>query len=91
MTVGVVRSSVGSLPSRDWTHACVQPVLTRCGVTTHQARATSRLRDRGQSTAAVRIAIAVAAQLLQTRDALAAFAPAQPADNWAAKPDKVTY
>jgi hypothetical protein len=33
----VVNRMVGSLPSLVWIQACTHPVLTRCGVMTHQA------------------------------------------------------
>jgi hypothetical protein len=54
-----------------WTRAWVQPVLIRCGVMTHQARAMIRRRDSGQVTAAARTAITAAAM---NRTAIAAAA-----------------
>ena len=74
----------GSLPSLVCTQACRQPVRTRCGVMTHQARAISRCRDGGQaSPAASRTSPTAAIAMSQAAPSaypLASATVASPAD-----------
>jgi hypothetical protein len=58
---GVVYRMTGGLPSRVRTQACLQPVLTRCGVMRHQTRPISRRRDGGRASPAASQASPVAA------------------------------
>ena len=47
-----------------WIQACAQPVRTRWGVMTHQARAVIRWRDGGHDSAAAMTVIAAAAAVM---------------------------
>jgi hypothetical protein len=63
-SAGVVYRTTGSRPSLVCTQVCVQPVLTRCGVMTHQTLTISRLRDGGQTRPAVSSASPVPAMAM---------------------------
>ena len=74
----------GSPPSRVCAQACLQPVLTRCGVMTHQARAISRRRDGGQASPPASSASPMAARAMSqaapSQYPLASATVASPAD-----------